>query len=447
MKRISVLLGLTILASCGQSLTELSSAPTTESQLGIITACSTRSQAEKLAQSHGLQFRVINEKRQLIEYVGISQSELIKLIPNSKFISNKIYDSPLIEKSSDSDINISSVENVPFYGAHTPVYRNSNAQLSFPHLSQIGALNLGSFQGEGVTIAIIDTGVYYNHPHLSPNIKTNTSEQSADGIDSDQNGLKDDYVGWDFFNGDAYPIDDNGHGTHVAGLAAGTFGGVAPKAKILPIKVLGADGSGDLATIAQGILYAIDQGADIINLSLGGSVPTLTSDLQNLINSVQFAQTNNSLIIAASGNGGSDGVGDCNDGSPIYPANINSNNVLSVASVNLYDQLTNYSNYGQSTVDIAAPGGDVSTGPLLATSIPNCNGACTTTDTTYVGNIGTSMATPIVSGVAALVKSKYPSYTYAQIKQIIEQSVEYHSNLDGRIRLSGVVNAATALSR
>jgi subtilisin family serine protease len=397
-----------------------------------------------LAKSHGIQYRVINQKRNIIEYVGLSEAELKELIPKSKFISNKIYDVPLIKNS--TEVTAQSIGDKPYYGPHTPVYRTASTAQYFAHLKQIDAENLGNFQGQGVTIAIIDTGVYYNHPHLSPNIKINTNEQSTNGVDNDSNGLIDDYVGWDFYNGDAFPIDDNGHGTHVAGLAASTFSGIAPKAKILPIKVLGANGSGDLATIAQGILYAIDQGADIINLSLGGSVPTLSSDLQQLINSVQFAQTNDALIIAASGNGGSDGVGDCNDGAPIYPANIDSNNVVSVAAVNRYNQITNYSNYGVKTVDIAAPGGDQFTGALLSTGIPNCSGPCETSDTTYVENIGTSMATPIVSGIAALIKSKNLSRSFSQVKSILEQSIDFHSALEDKVKVSGVVNATKALS-
>lgn len=445
MKRISVLSILVYLvSSCGQNISEISQAPRTQSQVGIITSCSSKSEAMSLAKSHGIKYRVINIKRNIIEYIGISKSELEKLIPKSQFIDNKIYDSPLIK--SNSKLSAQSQGDRPYYGPHTPVYRTTSTAQYFSHLKQIDADNIGSFQGQGVTIAIIDTGVYYNHPHLSPNIKINTSEQSSNGVDNDSNGLIDDYVGWDFYNGDAYPIDDNGHGTHVAGLAASTFSGIAPKAKILPIKVLGANGAGDLATIAQGILYAIDQGADIINLSLGGSVPNLSNDLQKLINSVKFAQTNDALIIAASGNGGSDGVGDCNDGEPIYPANIDSNNIVSVASVNRYDQITNYSNFGVKTVDIAAPGGDQFTGALLSTGIPNCNGPCQATDTTYVENIGTSMATPIVAGVAALIKSKHLGHSFSQVKEILEQSVDFHSALEDKVKVSGVVNATKALS-
>lgn len=444
MKRISVLSSLLYLISCGQDLSQLNKAPTTQSQVGIITSCSTKAQAMNLAKSHGLKYRVINEKRNIIEYVGISKSELAKLIPKSKFIQNKIYSEPLI--STESNNVVAAQIDKPFYGAHSVVSRTNTTAKYFAHLKQIGADDLGAFQGEGVTIAIIDTGVYYNHPHLSPNIKTNQQEQNGDGVDNDSNGFKDDFIGWDFYNGDSLPMDDNGHGTHVAGLAAGTLSGVAPKAKILPIKVLGSTGSGDLATIAQGILYAIDQGADIINLSLGGSVPSLTEDLKKLINSVKFAEQNDSLIIAASGNGGSDGVGDCNDGAPIYPANIDSNNIISVAAVNQYNKITNYSNYGVETVDVAAPGGDQFTGALLSTGLPNCTGPCQSYDAVYAESIGTSMAAPIVAGIAALVKSKNLNLSFLEIKNVLEQSVQFESQLEDKVKVSGVVSAINALS-
>ncbi|MCT4643009.1 MAG: S8 family serine peptidase [Bacteriovoracaceae bacterium] len=446
MKRISLLVIMSaLLASCGKELAQIQGAPQSQNQAGIIASCTTKEVAQSLATTHGFKYRVINKKAKLIEFVGISSKELKKLLPKAKLTQNIVYDKPVVKSD---QFAASSVSNTPFYGAHTPSYRNSQSANYFDHLSQIEAASLGQYQGQGVTIAIVDTGVYYNHPHLSPNIKTNPSEShgsNADHIDNDGNGLVDDYAGWDFYNNDAYPIDDNGHGTHVAGLAAGTLGGIAPKAKILPIKVLNSQGSGDLGTIAQGILYAIDMNADIINLSLGGNVSTITSDVQNLINVVVSGKSHNTLMITASGNGGSDGVGDCNDAAPVYPANINSNNVISVGAVNSFNRLTSYSNFGQNTVHIAAPGGDSFTGGLLSTDIPYCNGPCNEDSHAYTNKMGTSMATPIVSGLAALIKSKYPNYTYLQIRELILNTGVYSSDLDGFIQSKSVVNVKNAL--
>ena len=413
-------------------------------RVGIIASCTTRSQALEIAGETGTQFRVINEKRKLIEFIGLNQDELKKRLPRAKFKANKIYEQKLIQ----SDFGAQNVPNTEFYGAHTPVYRNSNSGRSFPHLEQIDALS-NTYQGQGVVIAVIDTGVYYNHPHLSPNIYTNPSEShgsNGNNRDDDGNGLRDDYAGWDFYNGDAYPIDDNGHGTHVAGLSASTFMGIAPKAKILPVKVLSANGSGDLGTITAGILYAIDRGADIINLSLGGS-PTsvITREIRELINSVKVADSKGVLIVAAAGNGGSDGIGDCNDEQPIYPASIQEDNVLTVASVNRYDQLTEYSNFGGQSVHVAAPGGDQYTGQLYAPAIAYCNGPCSSSNVPYVGMMGTSMATPVTAGLAAVVKSMRNNYSPKQIKNHIMNTGTYQNELEDYVFSSKVINVQSAI--
>ncbi|MCB0411470.1 MAG: S8 family serine peptidase, partial [Bdellovibrionales bacterium] len=123
-------------------------------------------------------------------------------------------------------------------------------------------------KGEGIKIAVVDSGVNYNHPVLAQNIMTNDKEIPDNGRDDDGNGLVDDYAGYDFYNGDSSPYDDVGHGSHVSGLAASRSFGVAKLAKILPVKAIGILG-GDTASIAAGIKYAVDQGANIINMSFG----------------------------------------------------------------------------------------------------------------------------------------------------------------------------------
>jgi subtilisin family serine protease len=441
----SILLAVFVLSSCGKVLTESSKAPTTNGQVGIIASCTTKSQALAIAKSTGTMFRVINEKRNLMEFIGLTHSELKKLVPRAKLKANKIFEQKLIQ----GDFGAQSVQNAEYYGPHQANYRNSGSGRSFPHLSQIDSLG-NTYLGEGVVIAVVDTGVYYNHPHLSPNIFTNSSEShgsNGNGRDDDGNGFRDDYAGWDFYNGDAFPIDDNGHGTHVAGLAASTYMGIAPKAKILPIKVLSASGSGDLGTITAGILYAIDRGADIINLSLGGATTTvITNEIRALINSVKVADANNTLIVAAAGNGGSDGVGDCNDDAPVYPANIQEANVLTVASVNRYNEMAEYSNFGAYTVHIAAPGGDRYTGSLYSPGIANCNGPCSQSNVPYVGMMGTSMATPVAAGMAAVMLSKNRNLSPAQIKDIMMRTSTAVSGLNGIVGSAGVINVQNALN-
>ncbi len=445
---------ISLITSCGKRVTEVKSAPETQFQAGIIASCTTKTEAKAIAEKLDIRYRVINEKRKIIEFLDIKESDLkaaikeFKKSGNTKLRQNIVYSKKLI---SGDFTSIQSSQDYPYYGAHTPTYRDANSGRYFSHLEQIdGLFPVNHVQGEGVTIAIVDTGVYYNHPDLSPNIKTNSADKHgthANQSDDDNNGYADDYVGWDFYNGDAYPIDDNGHGTHVAGLAAGTFGGIAPKAKILPIKVMSAEGYGDLGTIASGIMYAIDMGADIVNLSLGGpGAAEVSSDIQALINSVSVANDHDALIIAAAGNGGADGIGDCNDSAPIYPANIDSTSVVSVAAVDNYNELTHYSNFGELSVHVAAPGGDSYSGGLVSTGIPSCYGPCSQSDQTYKTSIGTSMATPIVAGLAALIKCANPNLTHMEIKNIIMENGTSFTELNEKVKSGQVINVKKSVT-
>lgn len=436
------------MSSCGGKLTEITSAPSTQDRAGIIASCATVEQAKSYAQTNNARYRIINAKRKIIEFYDTDLETLKTQLPQVKTRTNTVYEHQLVQSGFPS---IQSTSNYEFYGAHSPQYRQGDVSRYFPHLSQVEAQTINSAaQGEGVTIAVIDTGVYYNHPHLSSNIKVNNNDphgSDGDNQDSDGNGFRDDFVGWDFYNGDAYPIDDHGHGTHVAGLAAGTYGGIAPKAKVLPVKVLGSDGRGDLGTIAAGILYAIDMGADIVNLSLGGpAAGQASSDINQLLGSVVQADNNNVLLVAAAGNGGVDGVGDCNDANPVYPASFEQENVISVASVDRYNSITSYSNFGSESVHVAAPGGDEFFGGLLSLGVPGCYGPCSSEDQTYVSMSGTSMAAPVVSGIAALVKSANRNLTHTQIKEILMgQGIEV-ADLADKVQSSKVVNAKMAVA-
>lgn len=435
----------TLVTGCGKELLQVQSAPKNKEQVGIIASCTSPKKAASLAQTLGIKYRIINAKRKIIEFIGTDQKTLSKYLPKSQLRKNKLINKVLIR----GDFMAKDINNVEFFGAHTPEYPSTSTAENFPHLTQIEALDSGLL-GEGVIIAVVDTGVYYNHPHLSPNILTNENDphgNKQDGQDNDQNGYRDDYVGWDFYNGDAYPIDDNGHGTHVAGLAASTYMGVASQAKILPIKVLGRSGEGDLATIAAGILYAIDRGAHVINLSLGGpGGEKITAQLQSVINLVKMAKESNTIFVTAAGNGGDDGIGDCNDDSPVYPANIQEDNLISVASVDRYDQLTDYSNFGGTTVHIAAPGGDSYTGGINSTGIPDCPGPCSSMDTIYASSMGTSMATPIVAGLVAAVISKRPSANYKEIIELVLNNGNQSEKLEGLVQSTSVISVKKTLN-
>ena len=252
-------------------------------------------------------------------------------------------------------------------------------------------------------IAIVDTGVDYRHSQLQPNLWTNQAERDGSpGIDDDQNGYIDDLHGWDFANNDNIPLDDHFHGTHVAGIAAATttsnMTGICPFCRVMPVKVLGADGSGTLDVVASGITYAADQGAQVINMSLGGSAGAAT-----LQQAVDYAWTRGVVVVAAAGNDGVD--------ARLYPAAYS--NAIAVASTNSKDFRSCFSNYGNYTdpyVSVASPGESIySTTPLDASG-----------NDTYGTYSGTSMATPHVSGLAGLLFAQNPQRTNADVREIIE---------------------------
>ena len=182
--------------------------------------------------------------------------------------------------------------------------------------------------GGDVTVAVVDTGVDLAHRDLAPNLWTNPGEVPGNGVDDDGDGFVDDVHGADFVNRDGDPTDDNGHGTHVAGIVAarGNNGvgvaGLAWRARIMAVKVLGADASGDMAAVAEGVRYAVAHGARVINLSLTGPSPGA-----DLAAAVAAAAAANVLVVAAAGNTHVD-----DDGSPTYPAALDAPNLVAVTS-------------------------------------------------------------------------------------------------------------------
>lgn len=202
-----------------------------------------------------------------------------------------------------------------------------------------------------VIIAVIDTGVYWSHPDLADNIWINPNE-ILDGTDTDGNGFVDDIWGWDFYQGDNNPMDEHGHGTHVAGTIAAVgnndagITGVMWNAKIMPLRFLGRDGSGTTDHAIAAIGYANNNGAHIINNSWGGG------DYSQALKDAICASS--AVVVCAAGN-----QGDNNDNTPAYPASYNCPNIISVAATNRDDNLAWFSNYGATSVDVAAPGIDI----------------------------------------------------------------------------------------
>jgi len=278
-----------------------------------------------------------------------------------------------------------------------------------------------------VIIAVVDSGVDYKHPDLSPNIWINTDEIPGNGIDDDRNGYIDDRYGYDFYNGDSDPMDIDGHGTHCAGIigAAGNNGigvaGINWNIKIMPVK-FSENYGGNSADAAKALLYAQNNGACIASNSWGwyGGSDTLVKSA---------IDQSNMLFVFSAGNEGLN-----TDSNPHYPSGYSSEKIISVAASDSYDNLAVFnsvqsSNYGPVTVDLAAPGKNI------YSTIPGGYG--------YMG--GTSMAAPHVAGVAGLTKAYHPGYTNLQIKDAILSGVDPKPGFSGMLLTGGRLNAYRSL--
>jgi subtilisin family serine protease len=261
-------------------------------------------------------------------------------------------------------------------------------------------------RGAGVTVAVIDSGLKLDHPDLAPNVWTNFGEVPANGVDDDRNGFVDDVHGVDLTSGAPTQnlTDGNGHGTHVSGIVAAAANGlgvvgVAPKARIMTVKVLDGQLLGTTAAVAAGIRYAIANGARILNLSLRGTVPD-----PGLNAAIAAAAAANVLVVVGAGNDARN-----IDQQPVYPASIPAPNLVSVAATTPDEGrgIADFSNFGQLTVQLAAPGD-----AILSTS--NSGG--------WVDESGTSMAAPMVTGVAALMLGANPRLGAGDLRALLLQS-------------------------
>jgi len=275
------------------------------------------------------------------------------------------------------------------------------------------------FTGDGIVVAVVDTGVDYNHPDLTGNIWTNSGELGVDtkgspkatnGIDDDGNGLIDDFRGWDFVNNDNDPMDENSHGTHVSGIIAAKpdgigITGVAPKVKIMPIRSFDKDGVGKAINGVAGIRYAVDNGADVINLSFGGN----DAEIER-IDAIRYAESKGVIVVSAAGNS--------SNGRPNLPSRLANEVGIAVGSITRNRQLSDFSNHaGPAVINyVVAPGGDggQSDAEDIYSTVP-----LSLNNVAYRYFFGTSMATPHVAGVVALMLQANPNLTPAEIKKII----------------------------
>lgn len=276
-----------------------------------------------------------------------------------------------------------------------------------------------------VKIAVIDTGVDYNHQDLKNNIMVNAAEKNGTaGVDDDANGLIDDVYGYDFANNDADPMDGHGHGTHCAGVIGAEHNsigvaGVMANVQILPIKFLTDSGSGTLEGAILAIDYAIKRGVDIMSNSWGGG-----PRMESLFEVIKKAEDAGILFVAAAGNSNAN-----NDTTATYPANYEVESLISVGAMDGKGKRASFSNYGAQSVDVFAPGVD--------------------TYSTVAGNgykkmSGTSMACPHIAGIAGLMLSQNPNLTPVELRQRLIDSAVDNTDLRGSA-LAGHADAAAAL--
>jgi subtilisin family serine protease len=292
----------------------------------------------------------------------------------------------------------------------------------------------GKTAGDGIVVAILDTGIMYDHPELGAAMWTNTGETDGNGIDDDDNGYIDDYYGYDFINDDGDPKDDNGHGTHCAGITAAARGdltgfdhdgvvGVAYDVKLMAVKVLDSGGSGSYSDIADGIRYAADNGADVISMSLSGR-----SGSDTLRDAIRYAIDKNGVVVVAAA--GNSGKRSARADTVQYPARYPE--VIAVGATESDDDRATFSATGTG-LDIVAPGVGVWS---------------TYNDGTWRSFSGTSMACPHVAGTVALVlaNSADPLTPY-EMHSWLNQTAE-HLGDDGWDSLYGygIVDAENAVT-
>lgn len=273
-------------------------------------------------------------------------------------------------------------------------------------------------------VAIVDTGLDGNH-HVfrdSGALWVNPGEIPDNGIDDDLNGYVDDVNGWNFIANTKDFSDDEGHGTHVGGIVVGAGIDIfsthidQSRMKIMPLKFLDGQGAGSTANAVKAIYYAVNNGAKIINCSWGGG-----SYSQALLEAMAYAYSHEVLIVAAAGNAASN-----NDSVAMYPANYDVPGLISIAASSDYDLMASFSNYGSTKVHVSSPGVGIYS--------------------TYKGDAfasmnGTSMAAPFVAGIAALASREGSNLTGYQLKNLISQSVDLVTKMNGKVKAGGRVNA------
>ncbi len=308
--------------------------------------------------------------------------------------------------------------NDPLYPLQWPVAEN-------PDGHDIDAPTAWAQRTSCAKVAVVDTGIDTDHPDLVKNLYK-SDDKPNNNKDDDKNGYVDDTYGFNVIKGKGSGEDDNGHGTHVAGIVAGRandsvgVSGICWSAKVMPVKFMNAKGKGSTSDAIAAIQYAVKKGFKIVNGSFGSS--SKSSALHDV---VDYAQDHKVLLVFAAGNNGQN-----IDKHPEYPAAYTDSNILAVAATTDEDQLASFSNWGSTGVDVAAPGDNVLS--------------------TYLGGgyktlSGTSMAAPYAAGLAALLRKQESDATYGQLRKAIREKVDKPPALKGKVVYNGRINAWKAL--
>jgi len=301
------------------------------------------------------------------------------------------------------------------------------------YLTQIQApaawdITTGSTQ---VVVAVLDTGFDMDHPDLVRNVWLNSDEIAQDGVDNDHNGFIDDVNGWDFVDGDADPVPDKSkafdedavaHGSVIAGVIGATatngegIAGINWNVRLMNIRILDNQGTGNSGSATDAITYAVDNGAHVINLSFTGF------EIDDRFKAaLKRAFEAGVVIVAAVGNAKDGGINV--DVKPIYPACHGENEaedwVIGVASSDKTDTKSSFSNYGALCTDVAAPGEDI-----LSTAYHDPSWSAFASDLYIGGSSGTSVAAPMVAGAAALLKATYPAITPKAVETVLRLSAD-----------------------
>ena len=276
-----------------------------------------------------------------------------------------------------------------------------------------------------VIVAIIDSGIDYNHPDLKDKIWVNTEEMPDNAIDNDNNGYINDFMGWNFHDNNNDPMDHYSHGTHVAGIIAASendhgIAGIAPEVKLMPLKIFEQNNEmANYSDVISAIVFAYNHGASVVNMSfVGKGYSQSLYDIMNKYEDMDF--------VCEAGDYGAD-----NDTSPFYPGSYELENIICVASIDEDGSLSSYSDFGIKHVQVAAPGNNI------YSTFPN-------DDFGYYS--GTSEAVPYVTGIVALLKSYNTDLTAAEINQAIMNNVKHLESLEGKVKTGGLIDAAEALN-